>query len=117
MVMNGGVYAQRQIVPRAWITESMQVYTRSRFNPYDYGYGWWQRELKGHSVLFAWGNGGQYILMLPALETVVAIASRSVGNSRASRRMLFDFVENRLIGYLQGEKEGDQGAPVGLVVK
>ncbi len=104
MVMNMGAYKGRQIVPRDWIAESMQVYTRSHFNPYDYGYGWWQRELNGHSVQFAWGNGGQYILMLPALKTVVAIASRSgesTASSRESRRRLFDFIENRLIGFLQ----------------
>ncbi len=104
MVMNDGVYGGKQIVPRAWIAESMRVYTRSRFNPYDYGYLWWQRELNGYTVQFAWGNGGQYIMMIPALEAVVAIVSRSggsVGKSRASRRLLFEFVENRLIGYLQ----------------
>ncbi len=104
MVINGGAYDGQQVVPRAWIAESMRVYTRSRFNPYDYGYGWWQRELRGYTVQFAWGNGGQYILMIPALETVVAIASRSggpVAKSRASRRKLFGFIETRLIRYLQ----------------
>ena len=55
----------------------MRIYTRSHFNPYDYGYGWWQRELNGYSVQFAWGNGGQYIVMIPALKTVAAIVSRS----------------------------------------
>ena len=103
MVMNRGVYQRQQIVPRDWIDESMQVYTRSHFNPYDYGYGWWQRELKGYSVQFAWGNGGQYIVMIPALKTVVAVASRngeSVGRSRESRRRFFELIENRLIDYL-----------------
>lgn len=103
MVMNMGVYQQKQIVPRDWIVESMQIYTRSDFNPYDYGYLWWQRKLNGYTVLFAWGNGGQYILMLPALRTVVAITSSSESNekSRASRRRLFSFIENRLIRYLE----------------
>ena len=104
MVMAGGVHDGRQIVPRAWIAESMQVYTRSHYNPYDYGYLWWQRELDGYTVHFAWGNDGQYLLMIPALKTVIAIASRSGASnpeSRASRRALFDFIENRLIGYLQ----------------
>ncbi|UCH40314.1 MAG: serine hydrolase [Gammaproteobacteria bacterium] len=103
MVMNQGVYHGKQIVPRAWIAESMQIYTRSHFNPYDYGYGWWQRELNGYTVQFAWGNGGQYILMIPALKTVIAIASRNGENivdSRASRYRLFDFIESRLIGFL-----------------
>ena len=104
MVMNRGVYNGKQIVPRAWLVESMQIYTRSHFNPYDYGYLWWQRELKGYTVHFAWGNGGQYLLMIPSLKTVIAIASRDgqgILKSRANRRSLFDFIENRLISYLQ----------------
>ena len=104
LVVKRGVYQQKQVVPRAWIDESMRIYTRSHFNPYDYGYGWWQRELNGLSVQFAWGNGGQYILMIPALETVVAIASggrETVAQSRESRRRFFEFVENELIAYLR----------------
>jgi CubicO group peptidase (beta-lactamase class C family) len=104
MVMNAGVYDGRQIVPRTWIAESLQVYTRSHFNPYDYGYGWWQRELDGYTVQFAWGNSGQYILMIPALDTVIAIASRTGGDirdSRANRYRLFDVIENRLIRFLE----------------
>ena len=104
MVMNQGVYDGKQVVPRAWIAESTRVYTRSHFNPYDYGYGWWQRELNGYTVKFAWGNGGQYILMIPALETVIASASRSGGDifdSRASRYRLFDVIENSLISFLE----------------
>lgn len=103
MVMNGGVYQGEQIVPRDWLAESMQIYTRSHFNPYDYGYLWWQIEMKGRTVQFAWGNGGQYIFMIPSLKTVMVITS--VGEkralNRASRYRLFDFVESRLIGYLQ----------------
>ena len=117
MVMNMGVYNRKQIVSRTWIAESMQVYTRSHFNPYDYGYGWWQRELNGYTVQFAWGNGGQYILMIPALQTIVAIASgggQSNTQSRASRRMLFDFIENRLIGYLQNEQATGHEWHIGL---
>jgi CubicO group peptidase (beta-lactamase class C family) len=103
MVMNQGVYQQKQIVPSAWIAESMQIYTRSHFNPYDYGYLWWHQKLNGHRILFAWGNGGQYILMLPTLKTVVAITSNTEGSkkNRASRARLFSFIENRLIRYLE----------------
>ena len=104
LVMNGGVYDGKQIVSRDWIDESMRIYTRSHFNPYDYGYLWWRRELGGYTVHFAWGNDGQYLMMIPALETVVAIASRRGANivqSRASRRALFDFIESGLIAFLQ----------------
>ena len=108
MVMNKGVYQNRQIVPGDWIAESMEIYTRSHFNPYDYGYLWWQRELKGHTVLFAWGNGGQYIIMIPSLKAVTVITSISEmkETNRASRRRFFSFVENSLIGYLEQNFQG-----------
>lgn len=103
MVMNMGVYQQKAIVPRDWIVESMQTYTHSHFESYQYGYLWWQQELNGHKMLFAWGNGGQYILMLPTLQTVVAITSNTEGSkkNRVSRASLFNFIENRLIRYLE----------------
>ncbi len=108
MVMNQGVYQNRQIVPGDWIAESMQIYTRSHFNPYDYGYLWWQRELKGHTVQFAWGNGGQYIIMIPSLKTVTVITSISKrkGQNRADRQRLFSFIENSLIGHLEQRLRG-----------
>ena len=106
LVLNKGVHGDQQVVPAAWIEESMQVYTRSHFNPYDFGYLWWQRELNGYTLQFAWGNNGQYIMIVPALETVVAIAS-SAGEggvkSRPDRHALFDFIETRLIAYLRQE--------------
>ena len=103
MVMNMGMYRQKQIVPRDWLVESMQIYSRSQYNPYDYGYLWWQRKLNGYSLQFAWGNGGQYIIMLPALKTVVAITSsdESREKNRPSRLRLFEFIEKRLIDYLE----------------
>lgn len=104
MVMNNGTYDGQQVVPEAWIRESMQKYTRSRFNPYDYGYLWWQRELNGEQVQFAWGNGGQYIVMIPELDTVLAVASRNGGDrgkGRVNRQRFFAFIEDHLIDYLR----------------
>lgn len=103
LIMNMGNYNEQQIVPRDWIAESMQVYTRSNFNPYDYGYLWWQKTLGNYDVLFAWGNGGQYIMVLPGLKTVIAITSNaeSTSKNRGTRRKLFDFIEDKLIQYLE----------------
>lgn len=103
LVMNTGEYEGQQIVPEEWIIDSMRVYTRSNYNPYDYGYMWWQRKLQGYHIFFAWGNGGQYILMLPELNSIVVITSdveRSNG-SRRHQRQIFSFVENKLIPFLE----------------
>ena len=88
LVMNHGDWQGQQIVPADWISDSLEAYTRSNFNPYDFGYLWWQRRLGDYDVFFAWGSGGQYIMMFPALETVVAITSgpEEGPGSRADRQ-------------------------------
>ena len=73
--------------------------TRSRWSDQTYGYGWWARELAGQDVRFAWGFGGQYIFVVPALDLVVVTTSSStVDESRRShRRTVFDIVEQLVI--------------------
>jgi CubicO group peptidase (beta-lactamase class C family) len=61
IALDMGEYNDRQIVSRQWILDSFAVYTRSNFNPYDYGYMWWRRKTGNYDVAFAWGHGGQYI--------------------------------------------------------
>jgi len=103
MVMNVGTYNDKQIVSKEWILESVRVYTRSRYNPYNYGYMWWRKPVGDYQLFFAWGNGGQYILIFPELETVVSVTS-DLGRSNGSRRYqdrFFDYVENTLVPYIE----------------
>lgn len=75
MILNGGTWQGRRIVSQAWLGDSFGTYTRSNYNPYDYGYMWWNRPVAGHKTYFAWGYGGQYIFMIPSLDAVVVILS------------------------------------------
>lgn len=103
MVMNSGRYQDRQIVSKEWIIDSFKVYTRSNFNPYDYGYMWWRRKTGDYDVAFAWGHGGQYILMIPELKTVMAITSNLANNdgSRRYQRQIFQWMEEVLMPFLE----------------
>lgn len=103
MVMSVGTYNGREIVSKEWILESVQVYTRSRYNPYNYGYMWWRKPVGDYQLFFAWGNGGQYILIFPELDTVVSVTS-DLGRSNGSRRYqvrFFDFVERTMVPYIE----------------
>ena len=103
MVMNVGTYNGEEIVSKEWILESVQVYTRSLYNPYNYGYMWWRKPVGKYQLFFAWGNGGQYILIFPELETVVSVTS-DLGRSNGSRRyqdLFFDYVEDTLVPYIE----------------
>lgn len=103
LVMNMGEYNGEQIVPGKWILDSMKIYTKSNFNDYNFGYMWWRQPVGDYEVVFAWGNGGQYIMILPELNSVVSITSdveRGTG-SRGYQRRIFSFLEDEIIPFVQ----------------
>jgi CubicO group peptidase (beta-lactamase class C family) len=88
-----------QIVPQKWIEQSFVPRGVSPISGNQYGYGWWMRELAGHQAYFAWGFGGQYIILVPALDLVVVTTSASTvaEDRRSHRRTLFELVEDLVI--------------------
>lgn len=72
---NGGRANGRQVVPASWVEDSWTTRTTSPFNGYGYGLGWWQRTSGAHDVRFAWGYGGQYVFIVPALALTVVMTS------------------------------------------
>ena len=74
-----GNWAGRQIVPRQWVQESTQAYSTAKWGP-GYGYLWWTGFLSDdiapsvnlpEGSFMALGAGGQYALVVPALDLVV----------------------------------------------
>ena len=64
-----------------------------------YGYGWWVHEIDGYDTCFAWGYGGQYVFVLPALDLViVTTASPDVSEERRGhRRQVFEILSRLII--------------------
>lgn len=83
LVLDKGAWNGRQIVSENWIAEA----TKEHFNFNQrywgeldgYGYLFWQRTLVSNGRSFpsviALGYGGQYIVVIPSLHTVIAITS------------------------------------------
>lgn len=102
LLLDGGRFNGNQLISEEWIEESISVYTRSNFNPYDYGYMWWRKSVNQHDVIFAWGNGGQYIIILPELGTVLSITSNlNNSGSRQYQREIFQFLGDVIIPFLE----------------
>ncbi len=100
LYLNRGRVDGTQVVPAAWVETSCVPRTASRFDAgREYGYGWWIDEYGGHRACFAWGFGGQYIMVFPALDlVVVATSSTSVSDERHGyRRQLFDLLEQYVL--------------------
>jgi CubicO group peptidase (beta-lactamase class C family) len=100
LYLNGGRAGGQQVVPSAWVDASCKPRTRSRWDSdREYGYGWWSQEFRGHRACFAWGFGGQYILVFRDLGLVVAVTSSTDTNDerRGYRRQLFDLLETQIL--------------------
>jgi len=107
LMIDMGVHDGEQIIPRQWILDSVSIYTKSNFNDNNFGYMWWRREVAGYHVIFAWGSGGQYMIMLPELDAIVAVTSDidSVEPARGSRRDIFRFLEDHIIPVLEQQSD------------
>jgi CubicO group peptidase (beta-lactamase class C family) len=103
LYLNNGLSNGRQVVPAQWIAASLQRRTESpREEGRYYGYGWWIRDMAGHEAPYAWGYGGQFILLVPSLQLVVVTTSSSnPGPDRRSHtRRMYDLVEHDIIAPL-----------------
>ena len=88
LVLQRGMWNGRQLIPREWIEQSTNEHTRID-NGRQYGYLWWRQPVPYRGgqvvVIFAGGNGGQYIFVVPELE-LVAVFTGGNYNSRKAQR-------------------------------
>jgi len=103
MILDDGIYQGQRVISSQWLQDSFRTYTRSNYNPYNYGYMWWKKPVGQYQVHFAWGYGGQYIFMIPALDAVVVITGslRYASQSRSYRDPVFSLLREDIIPMLQ----------------
>jgi CubicO group peptidase (beta-lactamase class C family) len=79
LYLNGGEYEGKQLVPADWVRDSLETYTVNefelkkigRFTDIGYGYQWWSADVGEYHVNFAWGHGGQLIVLIDKLNVVI----------------------------------------------
>jgi CubicO group peptidase (beta-lactamase class C family) len=94
---NGGRHDGRQVIPERWVRESLTPRARARRTSEGYGYGWFLSQAGGHAMFYAWGYGGQFIFVVPALDLTVVTtsdpdAAREGEHLREVRRILRDLI-------------------------
>lgn len=106
---NGGRTASgQQLVSTGWIAASWQHRTNSRFSGDEYGYGWFERQIAGEEVHFAWGYGGQMLYIIPSLDlTVVMTSAESGPSARNGYRDALHLVLGEIITKVKAEPETD----------
>lgn len=76
LYLNDGRVGDRRLFPEGWVDRTFVPRGRSRWgSDREYGYGWWIRTLAGHRTFYAWGYGGQFVFVVPDLQTVIVTTS------------------------------------------
>jgi CubicO group peptidase (beta-lactamase class C family) len=88
LYLNDGEYEGNQVVSADWVRESLQSYSEDAwvaeaklnkvgryFRDLGYGYQWWSARVGDHHLDFAWGHGGQLIVLLDELDMIVVVTA------------------------------------------
>ncbi len=89
LYLNDGEYEGKQVVSADWVRDSLQSYSEGLFNSLEdrlwgagrylrdvgYGYQWWSARAGDHHFNFAWGHGGQLIVLLDEFDMVIVVAA------------------------------------------
>jgi CubicO group peptidase (beta-lactamase class C family) len=85
MFLDNGVYKGTQIVSSSWVEQATTNHIQPDNSiPYQNGYGyfWWLGTKNGHNFFYANGYGGQFIVVIPDLETVIVATNNWMNVSR-----------------------------------
>jgi CubicO group peptidase (beta-lactamase class C family) len=99
--LQGGVWDGRHIVSSSWTRAAAQAQSRLVGNEYGYGYGWWVSPID----FYALGRGGQFVRVIPSLNTVVVITAGGLD---------FNQVESFLVSVLLRANKPLSANPAGV---
>jgi len=88
LFLRKGIWNGRQIVSPEWVAESTKAQvTGGLVLGSGYGYQWWRGKTvinnRGIETFYAAGRGGQYIFVVPSLDTIAVFTSEPYNNSPA----------------------------------
>ncbi len=79
LYLNRGEFKGKQVLTSAWVDESLRSYSEGIYNnrigmyfrDIGYGYFWWKARAGRHEFNYAWGHGGNLIVLLHDLDMVI----------------------------------------------
>jgi CubicO group peptidase (beta-lactamase class C family) len=102
--LNGGIWHGQRIIPESWVQKSAAPFGENiSLNRWDdhwglkgYGYSWWTHHFVRSShktdMYYAAGWGGQYIMVIPALNTVVVFTGGNYTTYRPPFELLKKYI-------------------------
>jgi CubicO group peptidase (beta-lactamase class C family) len=81
LYLNNGYWNGQSIVSESWVKEStgqkIQTVSHPIYGKFGYGYQWWVKKVDGCSSFRAWGRRGQFTVVVPELDLVIAVTSKT----------------------------------------
>ena len=79
LYLNGGRYKNNQVIPADWVEASLDRYSTGIYGEglgrhlrdLGYGYFWWSATSGKHEFNYAWGHGGNLIVLVHDLDLVI----------------------------------------------
>ncbi|MBW2525679.1 MAG: serine hydrolase [Deltaproteobacteria bacterium] len=79
LYLDDGNYRGRQILSADWVRDSLTAHTADAwisstlggFEEIAYGHQWWSGRAGNHRAWFAWGHGGQLVVLIEELDMVI----------------------------------------------
>ena len=115
LVLNGGMFDGKRIVSKKWVKamtkgrHKIEEFSNVRISknktaipqPVYYGYTWYNEEVRtktfNYNIVFASGNGGQYIMVVKDLDMVITFTGNSYNSSRS--KLPFDILADYILPY------------------
>jgi CubicO group peptidase (beta-lactamase class C family) len=94
LLLAGGAWQGRQVVPAAWVQASLQPSITIGKGPFRYGHHWWDGLVQHRDTDVRWtagvGNGGQRLFVVPDLDLVVVFTAGAYSeiDSEKSKRLV-----------------------------
>lgn len=100
LYLNGGIWNGNQIISKKWVEESFKKHVQLQDvrDKNDYGYLWWHDtyviDSRAIKSIEARGAGGQFIFIIPELQSVVVITAGNYRNRKGnqSREIFRDYI-------------------------
>lgn len=117
LVLNKGVWQNKQIISKKWIDESTKPITKIEDfsnvriskaknvlpQPTYYGYYWYNEKMVtdqfSYNVVFSSGNGGQYFMSIADLDMVVVFTGNSFGSWKS--KLPFEVLIKNILPYVR----------------
>jgi CubicO group peptidase (beta-lactamase class C family) len=101
LYLNDGVGPTGRVVPRSTVLQASAL-TFQTDPVFAYSQGWWMRTVSGHDMYFAWGYGGQFLYVIPALDLVFGTTQKTADGFHNVEINSGQFIQNHLLPAVTG---------------